>query len=186
MHRAAAIALALLLSPSLSIAQNAANSPTQSVFVLPPVLYTCPIGMRAEHAPDIHRVYVQGDTRTESSAMQLKFILTNRRPGQIVAANITAHGRKGKAEIIPAVASRASGDSADTAKTMDVSFASGADESVNTNIVLPGFSYVTFIELNSVTYANGTTWKFAPRDDCQVAPDPLMLIDAHMAPAPPH
>ncbi len=38
---------------------------------------------------------------------------------------------------------------------MNVSFASGADGNVNTNIVLPGFSYVTFIELNSVTYANG-------------------------------
>jgi hypothetical protein len=149
-------------------------------------MYGCPVGMRALHAPDIHRVYVHGDTRIESSAMQLKFILTNHRPGQIVAANITAHGRKGKGEVVPAVASRASGDSADTAKTMDVSFASNPDGSVATNLVLAGFTYVTSIELNSVTYADGATWKFAPRDDCHVAPDPLMLIDAHMAPAPPH
>lgn len=184
MQRTAAIASTLFLASSMLFAQSPTSSPTQMNFVVPVPTYTCPLGMRALHAPDFHRVYVHGDTRTESSAMQLKFVLTDHRPGQIVAANITAHGRKGKAEVIPAIASRASGNSADTSKMMDVSFASSTDGSVATNIALPGFSYVTSIELNSVTYASGATWKFAPRDACQVAPDPLMLIDAQMTTAP--
>jgi hypothetical protein len=183
MKRTAVIVAVLLLASSLLAAQNATNSPTQLNFIVPLQNLTCPVGMHALHAPDFHRVYVHGDTRTESSAMQLKFVLTNRRPGQIVAANLTAHGRKGKGQVVPAIASRAAGDSSDTATTMDVSFASSPDGSVTTNLILAGFSYVTFIELNSVTYADGATWKFAPRDACQVAPDPLMLIDAHMAPA---
>lgn len=184
MQRTAAFASALFLASSLLSAQSTTSSSTQMNFVVPVPAYSCPVGMRALHAPDFHRVYVHGDTRAESSAMQLKFVLTNHRPGQIVAANITAHGRKGKGEVVPAIASRAFGNSADLAKTMDVSFASGTDGSVATNIALPGFSYVTSIELNSVTYASGATWKFAPRDACQVAPDPLMLIDAQMTTAP--
>lgn len=185
MQRTTAIAAAFFLVSSLVGAQND-NSPTQLKIVVLPPMYGCPVGMRALHAPDFHRVYVHGNTRTESFAMQLKFVLTNHHAGQIVAANITAHGGNGKGEVVPAIASRASGGSAETAKTMNVSFASSPDGSVTTSIVLPGFSYVTFIELNSVTYANGETWKFAPREACQVAPDPLMLVDAHVAQAPPH
>jgi hypothetical protein len=38
---------------------------------------------------------------------------------------------------------------------------------------------VQTFELQSITYAGGTTWKLASGNACQIAPDPMMRIASH-------
>ena len=71
--------------------------------------------------------------------------------------------------------------SAEVTKTLDLAFTAAEGQSTSTNLVVPGFTSVSSIVLDSVTYANGSTWKFSSHETCKVAPDPLMLVDAQMA-----
>jgi hypothetical protein len=63
-------------------------------------------------------------------------------------------------------------------KTLNVTFAPEDEKSVSAELVLPGFSSVTFVQLKSVTYQDGSAWKVDGQAEqaCRVAPDPLMLI----------
>jgi len=44
------------------------------------------------------------------------------------------------------------------------------------DVTVPGLSGVTTIELNSVTYADGSTWKLAGGSVCRSPIDGFMLI----------
>jgi hypothetical protein len=57
-----------------------------------------------------------------------------------------------------------------------VSFAADVDDSFFSEIVLPGFVSPRLVELQSVTYADGSTWKLTGHEGCRAAPDPLVLI----------
>lgn len=46
-------------------------------------------------------------------------------------------------------------------------------------MMLTGFGILKSVELNSLTYADGTTWKLAKDSACSVEPDPLLLIAGH-------
>ncbi len=66
-------------------------------------------------------------------------------------------------------------------KTLEVTFAPEDAKSLSADLVLPGFSSVTFIQLKSITYKDGSSWKVdgQAEQSCRVAPDPLMLIAGH-------
>jgi hypothetical protein len=46
------------------------------------------------------------------------------------------------------------------------------------DLELPGFTSVRTIRLDSVSYADGTTWTPVSGHACRVTPDPLMLISS--------
>jgi len=41
---------------------------------------------------------------------------------------------------------------------------------------VPGLSAVSMIDLNSVTYSDGSTWKLAAGSVCSSRIDPMMLV----------
>ena len=49
---------------------------------------------------------------------------------------------------------------------------------MSADLVLPGFSSVTFVQLKSITYKDGSSWKVDGQAEqaCRVTPDPVMLI----------
>jgi len=39
-----------------------------------------------------------------------------------------------------------------------------------------GLPWASLLEINSITFANGNTWKSAPGRTCTVTPDPFVLV----------
>jgi hypothetical protein len=64
----------------------------------------------------------------------------------------------------------------DLSKALDVEFAPEDSKSVAADLLLPGFTSVSSIEVVSVTYQDGSIWRVADHTACRVAPDPVMLV----------
>jgi hypothetical protein len=68
--------------------------------------------------------------------------------------------------------------SSDLRRTMKVTFTPDPDGSVSAYIDLPAFTAVNSLQLQSITYSDGSNWKLADQHMCWVTPDPMMLIAA--------
>ncbi len=66
-------------------------------------------------------------------------------------------------------------------RTVTVKFASNGDGSFSGDFRLPGFAVLETIDLNSVTFAGGSTWSFTSASGCHVQPDPFMLVGSSLA-----
>lgn len=186
MKRTACLAFAFLLCSVASPSQITSVSHNQLNFIVPvPLSSACPVGMRARHEDGLHsRINVNGPTPKEIPGLHLTLTLTDRRPSPITGATVTVrgltyHGMNGQLQKLQAGA--AHDGSADATKTLDLVFAADKKEIASANLVAPGFTSVSSIELDSVSYADGSTWKTAPQLACKIAPDPFMLVDAQMA-----
>jgi hypothetical protein len=93
----------------------------------------------------------------------------------VVEATVTVHGLTQKARVVP-VQSGAGGP-AQTSRKMDVSFGSNSTDKSAADLTLSGFTAVFSIDIDSVTYSDGSTWRTGT-GVCRVIPDPLMLISA--------
>jgi hypothetical protein len=180
MQRSASLGLIFLLGSLLSPAQ----SPNTQLQTRPlPQAQSdtaCPIAMRARHAFFLNKELIDGakpnDRRPEDSkdaGMKLLLTLTDPDARQIAAANITVHGTNGNWRLVPVNDGKGSPN---VTRTLKVPFEPGENRGVDSYLALRGFTAVSSIVLNSVTYADGSTWKTIDAGACQVAPDPLMLI----------
>ncbi len=182
MNRTSALPIAFLLASLALPAQDASKHQKPLNFVIPaPLSFACPVVMDARHEDGLHRrVLVNGAAAQETPGLRFVLTLINPQSTRIVKAKVTVHGTNGKWQLFKA--DTAQTGSAEASKTLELEFTSPGDEkNVSANLMLPGFTSVTSIELDSLTYANGSSWKFAGRGSCQVAPNPFMLVDAQMA-----
>ena len=182
MKRTALFAFAFTCSSILLVAQNTAHTNaapgekhTFTVIHVPSMNIGCPVQMQARHELGLHTVFVGSHPTPEPTGMPLKFVLTSPRKDPITFANITLLGLNGKSHVVQA----SSVDSSpDMEKTMSVRLEPGEGRNSVADLIAPGFVVVNSIELNSITFASGSTWKFAGNQLCQVTPDPLMLVSA--------
>jgi hypothetical protein len=185
MKRIACLAIAFLLFSVASPSQSASQAQNQMNFVIvAPDIAACPAVMNARHEGGLHlRVLVKGEPAPEIG-LPLVLTLAGGRSAQITRATVTVHGlsfqgMNGTWE--PLQIHTAHKGSGEVSKTMDAVFAPGEEETASAKLVLPGFTSVRSIVLDSVSYADGSSWKPAPHRACQVAPDPFMLVAAQSA-----
>jgi hypothetical protein len=105
-------------------------------------------------------------------AQSLHLTVANPDSRHVVAANITVRGFKDKGRVIQVLSNLGSYDAE---RTVDVSFPAGTGREASANLSVPGFSAVSLIDLNSVTYSDGSNWKLAPGSSCRSWVDGLML-----------
>jgi hypothetical protein len=135
---------------------------------------SCPVALHARQSSEAFRREVRsGDAYPKGFAQHLHLTVNNPQARQIVAANVTVRGFADKAR---ALATGPAQDGSDSARTMDVKFASEPGREAAAELAVPGLSGVTAIELNSVTYADGSTWKLAAGSVCRSPIDGFMLI----------
>jgi hypothetical protein len=131
----------------------------------------CPVSLHAQHGADGNMLNVD-KSRPKGLAQLLHLTLINPDSRQIVKANLRIHGLSGKGRITQASAQ----NNSDKVETLVVTFTPSRDKAVSGDLWVPGMTAVLSIDLNSVTYADGSTRSFSERELCRVAPDPLMLI----------
>jgi hypothetical protein len=114
------------------------------------------------------------DQRPSSSfAQRIHLALGDRQTAKVVSARVVVQGYSGKGRMAQASMNL----TADLKRTVDVSFTPEENGSAS-DLVLPGFTAVSSIRLESIAYDDGSTWKVAAEQTCRVAPDPLMLVAA--------
>lgn len=184
MNRVALIGPTLLLAATTLQAQSA-NGPESQALILrhADTGSACPIAMHARHEFSTQRELTKGTPPRDMESSKdggvhaaLTLTLTDPHNHSITAATITIHGTNGKWQVVPASSIKGFGD---VSKTMNVLFEPGENRSVDSHLVAPGFTSITSIVLDSVTYANGETWKTIDQGACRIAPDPMMLVAAH-------
>jgi hypothetical protein len=103
----------------------------------------------------------------------LHLILTNPDSRRLVSARVRVHGLSGKGHVTQTLSGQ---NNSDAAATLDVQLAQGQGKDASGDLRVTNMTAVLSIDLNSVTYADGSTWSFSGREACRVAPDKMMPI----------
>ena len=158
------------LSPAQ--AANSGISPSQTSVTTLPVF--CPVSMRAQHGAT--GAMLQANKRVPKGPAQLLHLtLINPDSRQIMSARFRVRGVSGRARVTQALSSPGNGD-ADATRTQEVQFSPAPGNTATGDLSVPGMTAVLTIEISSVTFADGSTRSFTPRDACRVAPDLKMLV----------
>jgi hypothetical protein len=186
-------ALVLLSSPIALAAQNAVpqqqafgvagttGRPSQStVLRLAPRAAGCPVSLRAQHLADFGMIRT-GNAAREGVGQRLHLALTDNRASRIVGATVTVHGYSNKSRLTETAMDSGASDAARTVTVPFSTVRSGAPSSAPSELAagdvwVAGMTAVATIDLDSVTYADGSVWKFSGQAACRFTPDPLMLV----------
>ena len=110
-------------------------------------------------------------------AQHIHLILTGHaKDKQITSAVVTARGLSARTHMQNA--NLAGEGPSDIRRTLNVTFTPDQDGTVSADIDLPAFTAVKSLQLESITYADGSSWTPEKFNACTVQPDSFMLIAA--------
>jgi hypothetical protein len=154
---------------NMQTTETSANNPDAQ----PAPVSSCPVSMRAQHLSDGGIVKTRVD-HPSGIGQWLHLSLIGRDSRQIARATLRVRGFSPKGRVTqtgPGV------DPAfDAMQTLTVSFASGTDRIATADFRVAGMTAVGRIDLESLEYNDGSTWKIGDASSCRVAPDPKMLV----------
>jgi hypothetical protein len=136
---------------------------------------TCPVGFYAGHSNSLTQLRAQ-DARPGLISQSLNVRMDNSTRHDIVSAQITVHGLSPHYRLTPANADAAA--NGDLTKHMQLDLTVDAGRHGDTDLRIYGFTSVQRIDLDSLTYADGTTWTASAERRCSVAPNGMMLVAA--------
>lgn len=140
--------------------------------VVAPATGACPVGFSARHANVGALLNVSPATKPRGPAYNLRFV--PRDGGAITQVRITLHGISGHHVIPAGNGPHAASNETSEAFTLPLS-SNGRD--LFTSVVYPGkLTGVTSVELNELTYADGTKWHETADARCEIAPNGYMLV----------
>jgi hypothetical protein len=170
MNRAALFAVFLPVCTAWLQAQTIEKQ-SPNAFVLQA---TCPVSMHALQGSGGGLVTVHGEKQVSGPSQRIYLVLANDREQRITRATVRVEGLSPKNRIARTNATQSL--TSDLTRTLDVSFTPGDHNQVAAEMVLPGFSSITSIELQSISYQDGSTWSVPGLRGCRVTPDPFMLV----------
>lgn len=140
---------------------------------------SCPLAMHVRQGVGSKMMAVdKNGAQVEMFAARLKLLLTDLRPDrparQMVNATVTVHGLNGAEQIVPANAHP--DRSGEAVKTLTVRLTPDGEPEVSGDLRLPGFTATLMVDLDSVTYDDGTVVKFSGSSACHAPPDMVMLV----------
>ena len=132
----------------------------------------CPVGFSARHANGGAVLNVSPASTPRGPAYDLRFVPRN--GGAIVGAKVTLHGLSGH-HVVPA-GGRSGVGAAETSESFNLTLRSDGTHLFTSVVYLSKLTGVTSVELNQITYADGTKWHEVTGSPCAVAPDGYMLV----------
>jgi hypothetical protein len=146
-------------------------------------LSRCPVGLEADHGSffmernvkEDRGPWAYGDAPPAALNQRIHLTMTNLLPQEIVNAQITVHGLSDKWRAVPLANAS---DAPDLRKTIDVALVVKGNGRAYRDLALSRFTAVTAIDVNSVSYADGSSWNAPSPGACSIAPDPFMLVSA--------
>jgi hypothetical protein len=127
----------------------------------------CPVSMRIQHRSDGNLVRTQS-AHPKGAGQRLHITLAGLDSKQIVKATLTVYGLSAKGQ----------DTSSEMTQTATVPFAASANGGFSADFWVPGMTAVQLIDLKSIQYSDGSTWKLADGQTCQARPDLFMLVSS--------
>lgn len=157
--------------------EGLASPPPPSV-TSPNAYRVCPVRMQARQSPGRGLLMARNAPPTDGPSQRIHLVLADDRAAHPVRARITVQGLSDKARVQNAlsVAPSAEAGKPQMARTLMVRLRPEDKGTVFADLVLPGFTSVQSIRLESLTYDDGSKWNAPNPAQCSVAPDPMMLI----------
>lgn len=138
----------------------------------------CPVGLEANHGSSyLARKTINGHEPNpgmpgNEPGQRIRLKMTNKRLQDIASLEITVHGLSNKWRTIPLSSAPYK---ADLFKKLHLVLAVQPNGNASSDLALNRFTTVTAIDLDAVTYADGSVWRAPSPHACTVAPSPLML-----------
>jgi hypothetical protein len=152
---------------------SADTSPSLFSKNVPPSADVCPVSLRAQRQ-GMAVIRNTGDQRQDSTPEQrLELTLTNSHMRNVVSAVIKVHGLNGAVQVMPADPIRRAHEST---RTIALNVSVLSMHSASTELMMRSFGTVSRIEVESVEFADGTSWKAAEQGMCSFAPELYMLV----------
>jgi hypothetical protein len=179
--------LAIVLATTCAIGQdtvthrspNAASPNNESLGFYPYSLDRCPIGLQVNHGSFFLQRKTEygpgsGDGVSPASSVQrIHLTMTNPSLREVVKVELTVHGYSDKWRAIPLASS-----APDLARRLTVVLDIKGNGHASSDLSLSSFTAVTSVDVDRLTYADGSVWHATARGACSVAPNPLMLVSA--------
>jgi hypothetical protein len=188
MKCASILSLAILLTASCAFSQETViRSDAKLASAAPPLHMdstNCPVGLQVKHAtglptaikaegPAINEKGIpDGQARPSTQNLGIHLIFTNPSPKSIVSAQVVVHGFSNKWRYVPL-----SGADPDLATPVAVALEVKGNGQATRNLSLSHFTAITTVDVNAITYADGSTWRTSSPGACSVSPDLLMLVN---------
>ena len=135
---------------------------------------SCPVQMNARHEWGLTAKVATDKAPPKGIGQQLHIALTNAKSEEITGIKITVYGSSGKGSLLSARVADA--NSPEATKTFDLKLTVGAKEDASTDLWVSGLTAVTHIDLDTVTYVDGSKWSSSALETCHFKPDAMMLI----------
>ncbi len=138
----------------------------------------CPVSLQATHG-DFFMERRAGsfgfNPAPDALQQRIHLTMTNPQPRDIVSAQVTAHGLSDKWRIVGLSTST---PAPDLAKTIDLAFDVKGKGQGSGDLSLKRFTAVTSIDLDSIEYADGSSWHAAWSGACSIKPSALMPVSS--------
>jgi hypothetical protein len=182
------LSLAILLMGTCAFSQEPAMGSNAKLALATPPLHmdrtNCPVGLQIKHGPglavsrsadgpSINGKPLSGQVRIQDQNQGIHLTLINLVPQSIESAEIVVHGFSNKWRFVPL-----SGADPDLTRTVDVALDVQGNSQASRNLRLSHFTAITAVDVNAVTYADGSTWRTSSPGACSASPDLFMLVNA--------
>ena len=168
------VGLALLIGSLTLGAQEGVAPATQ----LPPgvqvISRACPVEMQAQQRGASQLIAVRNGQRSPMAGQRIALTLRSKHSSRFISARVKVHGLTPRGRVLQSEA--ANKLALEITQSMTVVLGEESNGGATGELALPGFTSVTSIELEEITYDNGTLWKVGEGSVCRVSPDPFMLI----------
>jgi hypothetical protein len=177
MRRSAA--LLVLLSGTLALAQAPTQQPNPAAKTEGSVVLRlnrldnlgCPVGFSASRQGGL-QVMNASDAEKQGPAQGLHLMLSRLATPAIERIEVTVYAMSLKPVVMPA------GQQADAAisKTFEFTRQAGSESLNEADVWLHNSGALTRVDLNAITYADGTTWHATDDFKCRAIPSNLLLV----------
>lgn len=141
----------------------------------------CRVGLRAQRGTGTGMLVARGSrdhVPTTGVAQQLHMTFSNRMPTNVVGLTLTAHGLTATSRLTPTVHSAAAFPSGTITRTVHLDLTLYPGANVSANLTLEAFTSVSRIDVDSIDYADGSSWRASAQQICHITPDGLMLVSS--------
>jgi hypothetical protein len=183
MNRSMIFSLALLSSPTFLCAQSKGlePAPPSATQVNPSLVMavrlsymtgSCPVGLMAQRQGTGNVVQV-GSSRPVPT-QKLRLTVDNFQDKGIVAATVTVRGYDASPRFMPLHTN--SRESHELTKTVDLKVDVASGKTTATNLTVKSLASVSWVELESLEYGDGTQWNASAGKSCRVEPNKFLLV----------
>lgn len=167
--------IAIVLGSMTCVAQSSGHKLSiPAVTVAIPSTFSCPVDIGAQKEAGQWQQVPTKARQNQGPSQALHLTLTNSTYSEIVGVRVTAYGLNAKPQVTQADA--ASSTSSAIQKSFDLNLNVNPKSTGSVELVLNGFTAVSYLNVDSIRYAGGSTWQPAARHTCHVVPDGAMLI----------